>query len=104
MTFRSCRSIAAAVFVLSLTLLPRPAPAAWFIRGNPSGSGTLSLSDPILILSYLFTGGEVPPCLDAADADDDGRVEVNDSIFILNHLFLGGPPPTVRFGGCWFDT
>ena len=31
--------------------------------------------------------------MDAADADDNGRLELTDAVRILNHLFLGGAAP-----------
>jgi hypothetical protein len=79
------------MFPLYLTLallLGSPAPAAWFERGDVSGNGELSLTDPILILKYLFQGGDAPTCLDSADVDDDGEVGVSDSIYLLGFLFL----------------
>jgi len=42
---------------------------------------------------FLFRGGETPCCMDAADANDDGKVDVDDSIFLLGYLYLGGSQP-----------
>jgi hypothetical protein len=47
------------------------------------------LSDAVTILNYLFTGGDTPGCLDAADADDSGVLNITDPIFLLASLFLG---------------
>jgi len=98
------RCILPAILSLALTLLPHPLFAAWFMRGDTNGSGTLTVSDPIVILHFLFSGGPAPSCLDAADVDDDGQVALNDPIFLLGYLFRGGEAPVARFGGCWFDT
>ncbi len=35
----------------------------------------------------------VAKCLDAADADDDGRLIITDPIFLLSWLFQAGSPP-----------
>ncbi len=43
-----------------------------FRRGDVNADGTLDLTDGIFTLSFLFAGGGLPPCLSAADADDNG--------------------------------
>lgn len=65
-----------------------------FIRGDVNNDLTLSIGDPIFLLSALFTGGAAPSCADAADANDDGLSNLGDVITILQHLFQGtGPLP-----------
>ncbi len=74
-------------------LLP---PSADFIRGDGDGDKTVSITDAIAVLNYLFLGGLAPPCPDAADADDNGDVNITDPVVILGRLFLGRaplPPP-----------
>jgi len=64
-----------------------------FHRGDVDSSGTLNITDPIRLLNYLFQGvGEVP-CLDAADANNDGEADISDAVFIMNYNFAGGRPP-----------
>jgi hypothetical protein len=41
----------------------------------------------------------LPPCRDAADANDDGKIDISDPIRILRHLFQGGEPPAPPFPG-----
>jgi len=41
----------------------------------------------IFDLDYLFVGGATPGCLDAADANDDGKVDISDPLRILFSLF-----------------
>jgi hypothetical protein len=63
----------------------------------------VDLSDAINTLNWLFIGGAPPNCVDARDADDDGRADLGDAIFTLTCLFLGGamiPPP---FPACGED-
>jgi hypothetical protein len=64
-----------------------------FHRGDPSGDGRIDLTDAVRVFRYLFQGGEVPDCLDAADADDDGTLTLSDGVFLLRFLFRGGFPP-----------
>ena len=68
-----------------------------FIRGEVNEDGSFDISDPILILIFLFRGGVLLPCPDAADANDDGSIDITDSIFLLGGLFLGGPAPPSPF-------
>jgi hypothetical protein len=64
-----------------------------FRRGDVDGDGAASITDPVLLLSYLFLGGEAPACPDAADADDSGVLDLSDAIYDLGWQFLGGPEP-----------
>lgn len=68
----------------------------FFVRGLCSGSPTTSnpqITDAIVLLSSLFTGGEDPPCRQACDADGNDALQVTDAIFLLTFLFLGGDQP-----------
>ena len=64
-----------------------------FHRGDPNDTGTIDLTDGILILNFLFTGGVAPTCSDAADVNDSGTIDLTDGVGIFNFLFLGGLPP-----------
>ena len=65
-----------------------------FHRGDPNASGTIDISDGILIFGHLFLGGpQVLPCRESADANNDGSLDISDGISILNYLFLGGEEP-----------
>ena len=72
-----------------------------FIRGDSDGDGSISITDAIRLLGFLFAGGVKPACDDAADADDDGTITITDAIVILGYLFLGQgsfPPPFPEAG------
>jgi hypothetical protein len=77
-----------------------PAGPAWpaaryFVRGDVNVDGAVNISDPILLLGFLFTGARGPSCEDAADENDDGALDLSDAVLSLEILFLGsaGPPP-----------
>ncbi|MBI4600784.1 MAG: hypothetical protein HY721_02375 [Planctomycetes bacterium] len=72
-----------------------------FQRGNANDDGNYDLSDAVFTLSYLFIGGETPPCLNAADANDDNKVDISDGVYSLGYLFLGGPAPPNPFFGAF---
>ena len=85
--------------------------ATGFIRGNADGgplaigdfSAALDLADGMYMVAYLFMGGNAPPCLDAADANNDGRLNLMDAIWIFQRL-LGNmivpvfPAPFLKIG------
>ena len=51
-----------------------------FIRGDFIDDNTLDISDIVGELSFLFLGGQGPPCKEAADSNGDGRVDIADPI------------------------
>lgn len=66
-----------------------------FTRGNLNGGSSFpihDMGDVQAILDYL-NGVSTPPCLDAADVNDDGAVDISDPVYLLLYLFSGGPPP-----------
>ena len=74
---------------------PPPAEGSRFVRGDADSSGEIELTDGIVILNFLFTGGDPPACMDAADVDDSGgdRPDISDAIALFGWLFLGRTPP-----------
>jgi PKD repeat protein len=85
---------------IAISKLPFP-PPRFFVRGDADGNGMLNLSDAVTTLNYLFMGGPVPDCHDAADTTDDGKIDISDAAFALNYLFLSGilPAPPFPFAG-----
>lgn len=67
-----------------------------FLRGDSSRDGIRNITDAVVVLEYLFSGGP-SFCDDANDANDDGQMTVSDPSFLLNYLFLQGPPPPPPF-------
>ena len=74
-----------------------------FRRGATNGDGRLDMADAVFTLTYLFTGGDSPGCLQAADVNRDLGLNVTDPIYLLSYLFLGGPPPAPPFAACGQD-
>lgn len=58
-----------------------------FQRGDTNGDGTVGISDPIRLLSVLFSGGDPLACVDAGDTNDDGAIDLADAVGLLNSLF-----------------
>ncbi len=76
---------------------------AFFIRGDSNNDGLVDVADPIYTLSYLFTNGPDPGCMDAADADDDGFFNITDAVFTLYYVFGIGIAPPYPFPECGLE-
>ncbi|HBO52624.1 MAG TPA: hypothetical protein DD471_11625, partial [Planctomycetes bacterium] len=66
---------------------------ALFVRGDGNSDGSINLTDGVIPLLYLFSGGAAPSCVDAADTNDTGAIEITDAIIIFSWLFSGGAAP-----------
>ena len=64
-----------------------------FVRGDTNSDGSINLTDGVIPLLYLFSGGAPPACLDSADTNDTGSIEITDAIIVFGWLFSGGAPP-----------
>ncbi len=54
--------------------------------------------------AYQFVAGAgTPPCFDAADANDDGRVNIADAVTLLSFLFDGGSTLPAPYPDSGFD-
>ena len=82
-----------------------------FVRGNANGDSKVDIADTIWLVNFLFRNGATPPCLDAADVNDNELVELSDALFLLAYFF-GGPavqhgfpsiPPPAPFPDCGKD-
>ena len=79
------------VFIFNISLA--------YICGDADNDGEGPLVDDlVLLVNYLFKGGDAPPIIEAANADgivNNGvPVDVADLVFLVNYLFKGGPAPT----------
>lgn len=82
-----------------------------FYRGDCNfsrmGSMAVDIADAASVVSYLFLPGTWkfnPPCLDACDCNDDGRIDLADAVCVLQYLFQQGrfppaPGPGLRMEG-----
>ncbi|MCA8962584.1 MAG: hypothetical protein KDC38_18795, partial [Planctomycetes bacterium] len=70
-----------------------------FIRADANADGALDISDPVLTLTWLFSGGTVP-CPLALDANADASINLADAVFALATLFSMGAPPSLPYPDC----
>jgi uncharacterized delta-60 repeat protein len=66
-----------------------------FLRGDANGNRSVTISDVVYLVNYLFKGGPTPIPKDAGDVNCDTKVSVSDVIYIINYLFKGGTAPCI---------
>lgn len=64
------------------------------VRGDADGSGTISVSDAVFLIYYIFAGGPAPVSTVAGDANSDCSTNITDCVFLINYIFSGGPAPS----------
>jgi hypothetical protein len=67
--------------------------ACEYICGDASSDGTVNVSDAVLIINYVFVGGDPPDPLEAGDVNCSTDVNVSDAVYIINYVFVGGDDP-----------
>ena len=66
------------VLVAAVALTPTADAQSHFKRGDANSDAQLNIGDAVFMLSALFSGGQQPPCMDAADVNDDGTYKDGD--------------------------
>ena len=87
------RASAGCESTVSVTCTGTVAPVDRFVRGDANGDSRVDISDVLFMLSFVFTEGKSPDCMDAADFNNDGEVDFLDAIGNMNYLFQAGPGP-----------
>lgn len=110
-SFNESSAMVKAYVYQDITMVPlailKAAKVPTFLRGDANGDGRIDgVSDGTYINNWLFLGSVPrPPCMDAADVNDDGKVTIADSQCVLQAMYTGtctikapypkvGPDPT----------
>jgi hypothetical protein len=81
-----------AMTMWDLTVGPSECP--FHLTGDGDLSGSLTSTDVILIVNYVFKSGTPPfPCPPVGDVNCDQAVSSSDIITLVNHIFKGAAPP-----------
>ncbi len=67
--------------------------AVAYLCGDADGSGTITISDAVYLINYIFAGGPAPNPLLSGDADCSGSITISDAVYMINYIFGGGPAP-----------
>lgn len=60
--------------------------------GDCDMSGSITVSDAVCMISYVFSGGSAS-CLGSFDANCDGSQTISDPVYVINYIFGSGPVP-----------
>jgi hypothetical protein len=64
------------------------------LDGDVNNNGSVTSSDVIVLVNYVFKGGDEPePCTANGDVNCNGAVTSADIIYLVNYVFKGGDPP-----------
>ncbi len=64
-----------------------------FICGDVDGSSTVSVSDAVYLINYVFAGGQPPTPWTAGDCDCTGLINISDAVYLIAYIFSSGNPP-----------
>ncbi len=56
-------------------------------------SVSVSISNAVNIINYIFAGGPAPNPTAAGDADCSGIITISDAVYLITYIFGGGPAP-----------
>jgi hypothetical protein len=60
---------------------------------DPDGDGTITISDAVFLVAFIFGGGAGPEPTPAGDVDCNGIVNISDAVYLISYIFGGGPAP-----------
>jgi len=64
-----------------------------YVCGDADGSESVTVSDVVYLINYIFAGGPAPNPLLSGDVDCTGAVSISDAVYLINYIFAGGPAP-----------
>jgi hypothetical protein len=73
------------------------------IVGDANRDGSVSNSDVVYLVAYLFKGGPPPDPLWKGEVNGDCSVSLSDIVYLISYLFKGGPPPVDCNVSCGWD-
>jgi len=62
-------------------------------RGDVNATSTITSTDIIFLVNYVFKNGTSPTPVNLADVNCDGQATASDVIYLVNYVFKGGDQP-----------
>ncbi|MCC6963310.1 MAG: hypothetical protein IT585_08670 [candidate division Zixibacteria bacterium] len=61
---------------------------------DPNGDRSLSISDVVFMINFIFANGPEPiGCPQNGDADGSGLLTISDAVYLVGYIFSNGPAP-----------
>jgi hypothetical protein len=61
--------------------------------GDVNGSGVVDIDDVVLLVEFIFAGGEAPEPYELGDIQCSGSVDIDDVVHLIDFIFAGGNAP-----------
>src|SRR5690606_3962317 len=61
--------------------------------GDVNADGSVSISDVVYVINYIFASGPEPQPYSSGDVNCDGIVSISDAVYLITYIFAGGSPP-----------
>lgn len=72
-------------------------------HGDADNSGTITVSDVVFLINYVFAGGPAPTAECLGDTNCDCAISISDAVFSIIYIFGGGQPPPQCCPNCIYD-
>ncbi|MBK7092245.1 MAG: choice-of-anchor B family protein [bacterium] len=63
------------------------------VCGDVDQNSTVTVTDVVYLITFIFGGGPAPSPIDIGDVNCDAQVTVSDVVYIINYIFSGGSVP-----------
>ncbi len=64
-----------------------------YVCGDADGNGSVTISDAVYLIAYIFSGGPAPALEEQGDGDCSGGISISDAVLLIAYIFSGGPAP-----------
>ncbi len=61
--------------------------------GDLDGDDTITISDAVAVVNYIFGGAQAPDPLSLGDVNCSGSLDIADAVYLINYIFAGGAAP-----------
>jgi hypothetical protein len=63
------------------------------VCGDCNSSGSVSVSDVVFLLNYIFAGGPAPMPASVGDVNCSSGISISDAVYLIRYIFSGGAAP-----------
>lgn len=64
-----------------------------FVAGDADGNASVTISDVVYLVNYVFGGGTAPSPIEVGDTNCDGGLSISDAVYLISFIFSGGAAP-----------